>query len=62
MHSENSIASARAAPGEPVELAFLSKEGFHQLLRGSQPTQDVVEKVARIRLEENLEQNGDCEE
>jgi ABC-type lipoprotein export system ATPase subunit len=62
MHSENSIASARAAPGGPVELALLSKNEFHQLLRGSLPTQDVVEKVARIRLEENLEQNGDCEE
>jgi CRP-like cAMP-binding protein len=62
MHSENSIASARAAPGGPVELALLSKEEFHQLLHGSQPTQDVVEKVARIRLEENLVQNGDCRE
>ncbi len=62
MHSENSIASARAAPGEPVELALLPKEEFHQLLRGSPPTQDAVEKVARIRLEENLTQNGDCGE
>jgi ABC-type lipoprotein export system ATPase subunit len=62
MHSENSIASARAAPGGPVELALLSKEEFHQLLHGSPPTQNVIEKVARIRLEENLEQNGDCGE
>ena len=62
IHCENSIASARAAPGGPVELALLSKEVFQQFLRGSPPTLDIVEEVARIRLEENLEQNGDCGE
>ena len=62
MHSENSIASVRAAAGGPVELSLLPKEIFHQLLRGSPSTQEVLEDVAHTRREENLTMNGDCGE
>jgi ABC-type lipoprotein export system ATPase subunit len=62
LHSGNSIASARAAPTGPVELSLLPKDGFHQLLRGSPPTQEMVAQVAQMRLEENRAQNGNCEE
>ena len=62
LHSEHSIASVRAASTGPVELSLLSKNGFHQLLRRSPPTQEMVKRVAEMRLEENLAQNGDCEE
>ncbi len=65
LHSENSIASVRAATTGPVELSLLSKNGFRQLLGGSPSTQEMVAKVARTRREENLAQNGvhsgDCE-
>ena len=62
LHSENSIASARAAATGPVELSLLPKDGFHELLRGSPPTQEMVATVARMRLEENRAQNGNGEE
>jgi ABC-type lipoprotein export system ATPase subunit len=62
LHSENSIASARAATTGPVELSLLPKNRFRQLLGGSPPTREVVEKVAKIRLEENLARNGNGEE
>jgi ABC-type lipoprotein export system ATPase subunit len=62
LHSGNSIASVRAAPTGPVELSLLPKDGFHQLLRGSPPSQEMVAAVARMRLEENRAQNGNCEE
>ena len=62
LHSEHSIASVRAASTGPVELSLLSKNGFHQLLRGSPPTQDMVKRVAEMRREENRAQNGNCEE
>jgi ABC-type lipoprotein export system ATPase subunit len=60
LHSGDSIASVRAAATGPVELSLLPKNGFQQLLRGSPPTQAMVAEVARIRLEENRAQNGDC--
>ena len=58
----SATASVRASETGPVELSLLSKDVFHQLLRGSPPTQEMVAKVAEIRLEENLAQNGNCEE
>jgi ABC-type lipoprotein export system ATPase subunit len=61
LHSETSIASARAAATGPVELSMLSKNGFQQLLQGSPSTQEMVTQVARMRLEENLARNGNCE-
>jgi len=61
MHNEESIASVRAAYSGPVELSLLPKESFEDLLNRSPSTQEVVEKVAKKRLEENLAQNGDCE-
>jgi ABC-type lipoprotein export system ATPase subunit len=62
LHSDNSIASVRAAVTGPVELSLLPKDGFHQLLRGSPSTQEMVAIVAQMRLEENRAQNGNCEE
>jgi ABC-type lipoprotein export system ATPase subunit len=62
MHSENSVASVRAAAEGPVELSLLPKEVFNQLLHSSPPTQEVIEGVAQTRLEENLTRNGDCRE
>ena len=62
LHSEHSIASARAAATGPVELSLLPKDSFHRLLRGSPPTQEMVATVAQMRLEENRARNGNCEE
>ena len=62
LHSENSIASARAAATGPVELSLLPKDSFRQLLRGSPPTQEMVAQVAQMRLGENRARNGNCEE
>jgi ABC-type lipoprotein export system ATPase subunit len=62
MHNEDSVASVRAAFSGPVELSLLPKESFEELLNNSPGTQEVVEKVAKKRLEENLAQNGDCEQ
>jgi ABC-type lipoprotein export system ATPase subunit len=58
LHSADSIASVRAAVNGPVELSLLPKDGFHQLLRGSPSTQEMVADVARARLAENRAQNG----
>jgi putative ABC transport system ATP-binding protein len=60
LHSENSIASARAAATGPVELSMLPKDDFQQLLGGSPSTRDMVAQVAQKRREENLARNGDC--
>ena len=62
LHSEGSIASARAAATGPVELSLLPKNGFQQLLGGSAPTREMVEKVARMRRDENRALNGNCED
>jgi ABC-type lipoprotein export system ATPase subunit len=62
LQSENSIASARAAATGPVELSLLPKNEFQQLLGGSPPTREMVEKVAQMRREENLARNGSSEE
>ncbi len=62
LHSENSIASVRAAATGPVELSLLPKNGFQQLLGGSPATREMVAQVAQMRLEENRAQNGNCEE
>jgi CRP-like cAMP-binding protein len=62
MHSENSIASVRAATSGPVELSLLPKDIFYQLLATSPSTQEVLEDVAQTRWEENLTRNGDCGE
>ena len=61
IHNEDSIASVRASRGSEVELSLLPKEEFYRLLDGSPQTMDVIETVARTRLEENLAQNGGCE-
>jgi hypothetical protein len=52
----------RAAADGPVELSLLPKDVFNQLLHGSPPTQEALKNVARTRLEENLNRNGDCAE
>jgi len=62
LHRENSIASARAGATGPVELSLIPRDGFHKLLRGSQPTQEMVTKVAQMRLTENQARNGNCGE
>jgi putative ABC transport system ATP-binding protein len=61
LHSENSIASARAAATGSVALSLLPKIGFQQLLSGSPPTREMVAEVARMRLDENRARNGNCE-
>ncbi|MFC2029181.1 ATP-binding cassette domain-containing protein [Chloroflexota bacterium] len=61
LHSENSIASVRAATTGPVELSLLPKSGFQQLMGGSPASREMVAKVADSRREENLARNGDCE-
>ena len=58
----DSIASARAAGDEPVELAVLSKEVFKQLLRSSSPMEAAIDKEVNIRYQENLAQRGECED
>lgn len=62
IHSENSVASVRASSEMPVSLSLIPKEDFNQLLSGSPPTLDMVKNVAQTRLEENLAQNGGCDE
>jgi ABC-type lipoprotein export system ATPase subunit len=62
LHSDSSIACVRAAATGPVELSLIPKDGFHQLLRGAPSTQEMVNKVAEMRLEENRAQGGSCEE
>jgi putative ABC transport system ATP-binding protein len=61
LHSGSSIASVRAASGEPVELALLPRDEFYRLLRESPRAQDSVEEVARTRLNDNRSQSGECE-
>lgn len=61
IHNENSIASVRAALSGPVQLSMLPRSTFENLLDSSPQTQDVVEKVAAMRLQENLSRNGGCE-
>jgi ABC-type lipoprotein export system ATPase subunit len=60
LQSEHSIASARAAATGPVMLSLLPRNDFRQLLGGSPPTREMVEEVARLRMEENRAQNGNC--
>jgi len=60
LHSQDSIASARAAATGPVELSLLSKDGFLRLLDESAPTRETVARVAQMRQAENLAQTGDC--
>jgi CRP-like cAMP-binding protein len=60
MRGGGSIASARAAPGESVELALLPWEIFQQLLRGSPPTEEALTRVAQDRLAENQSRNEGC--
>jgi ABC-type lipoprotein export system ATPase subunit len=49
----DSIASARAAGGEPVELAVLPKTEFMRLIDGSTRAREVLNHVADARLVEN---------
>ncbi len=58
----NSIASARAAGDNPVELAILSEEVFKQLLRSSSSMEAAIDKEVNIRYQENLAQRGECED
>jgi ABC-type lipoprotein export system ATPase subunit len=62
IHSENSVASVRAAGEEPAELTLLPRDEFYRLLRDAPLTQNFVEKVADARLEENQAHNNGCEE
>jgi ABC-type lipoprotein export system ATPase subunit len=64
LHSQDSIASVRAATTGPVELSILPKHDFRKLLQGSPSSQEMVAEVARLRLAENRAQNGatGCEE
>jgi ABC-type lipoprotein export system ATPase subunit len=48
-----SIASIRAAPGEPVELVALHRKPFVELLRESPLTEETLGRLVQIRLEEN---------
>lgn len=57
----DSIASARAANGEPLELALIPKDHFQQLLDGSPAAERALSAVAQSRLAENLARNGDCQ-
>jgi len=62
LHSENSIASVRAAVTGPVELSLLPRNGFQQLLSGSSPTREMIARVAQMRQEDTRTRNGNCEE
>ncbi len=62
LHSGGAIASARASALGPVELSLLPKDGFHQLLRGSPATREMVAEVAEVRLTENRARNGNGEQ
>ena len=58
----SATASVRATASGPVELSLLPRDQFRQLLQESPSTQEMVDKVAQIRFEENQAQNGNCEE
>jgi ABC-type lipoprotein export system ATPase subunit len=58
MHSAHSIASVRASATEPAQVALLPKGDFHDLLRESPPTHQMVATVAQSRLDENRARNG----
>jgi CRP-like cAMP-binding protein len=62
LHSENSIASARASATGPVEVSLLPKNGFQELLGGSPASREMLDRVAQKRLAENRARNGNCEE
>jgi ABC-type lipoprotein export system ATPase subunit len=48
-----SIASVRAAAGEPVELLTLPRDDFYSLLKESPLTEESLGRIAQLRLEEN---------
>jgi ABC-type lipoprotein export system ATPase subunit len=56
----DSIASVKAAEGEPLELALIPKDLFQQLLENSPATEQALSAIADKRREENLARNGDC--
>ena len=49
----NSIASVRAMPENPAELALISKEEFLDLLKTSSKMRSAMDQVAQVRLDEN---------
>jgi CRP-like cAMP-binding protein len=49
----NSIVSVRSLPGNPAELALISKGEFLDLLKASPPMKDAMDQVAHVRLNEN---------
>jgi putative ABC transport system ATP-binding protein len=53
MMGGNSIASVRALPEKPTELALISKEEFLDLLKASPNMKNAMDRVAQIRLDEN---------
>jgi len=50
----HSIASVQVAESQPVELALLSKDLFHKLIKQSPPTEAEIRRVAEVRQAENL--------
>ena len=58
----NSIASARAAVGGPVELALLDRNAFTDLLSSSASTERALTDVAKDRLQENRARDKSCVE
>ncbi len=58
----NSVASARAAVGGPVELALLDKGDFVDLLNSSSSTERAITDVAQVRMRENRTRGKDCAE
>ncbi|MBN1168534.1 ATP-binding cassette domain-containing protein [Candidatus Woesebacteria bacterium] len=55
LRHSNSVATARAAIGSEVEVATLPKDDFLNLLNRSSETKKQVDKVAKIRLAENIQ-------
>jgi ABC-type lipoprotein export system ATPase subunit len=49
-----SIASIRAASGEPVQLVVLHRDAFVNLLAESPLTEEMIGRIVQLRLEENL--------
>ncbi|MRS04428.1 cyclic nucleotide-binding domain-containing protein, partial [bacterium] len=48
-----SIANVTASPETPVNLVGIKREKFLELLKNSQVTEDAIQNVVRLRLEEN---------
>jgi len=56
----NAIATARAAPDQPVEIAMLTRKRFRQMLKDSPPVEDLLNSMAVKHREENRLKNEEC--